>query len=147
MGAVSLLRMGDSPGERATFVWEHINAHRTFYAAMSPLARFTTMPYLLDPQPPPTPRLNDAMWRLKHQQAHDDSMVTLPTWPYSVIGRLPAEQVPDPLPLGLPTNQNLIDTDLDNPGRRNDWLFTNHNEHYVGTTVMPAVSEWVWPFW
>ena len=143
MALPTLLRMGESQGERASFAFDHIMNHRAFYAAMAPLTTYSVMPYL--PLPDNAPQ-NDPMWRFNHQSAHNDAMTALPTWPYSIILGLPTTQVPDPLPIGVPNNQNLVDTDFADRGRRNWWLFSNHSEHYAAQAVMPEIRDWRFPF-
>ena len=121
MANPTLLRLSRS------FDWEHSNAHRYFLGAMSPLYRFSTLPYFIDP------RRDDGMWRLTHQRAHQDAMTTLPFYPYT----------------GVPFTQNLIDLPLSKKSTEqvSFWLFQNHNEHYVGQTQIPADLERIFPFW
>ena len=107
-----------------SFDFEHQMAHRYFLGAMSPLHRFSTLPYWI------APRRDGGMWRLTHQQAHRDAMTTLPFYPYT----------------GVPMTQNLLDLPLSkkNSEQLSWWLFANHAEHYVGQTVMPP--ERIYPF-
>jgi hypothetical protein len=143
MALPTLLRIGDSQGERADFAWEHVMSHRALYAAMAPLTTYSVMPYLPLPDNAPD---NDFMWRFNHQSAHNDALTALPSWPYRIILGLPAAQVPSPLPIGVPNNQNLVDTDFADQGRRRFWTFVNHDEHYAAQIVLPEISEWIYPF-
>jgi hypothetical protein len=121
------------------FPWDHAFAHRNALGVMSPLDRFSSIPYFIDPmQDIATP---GSMWHLDHQSAHNDALANLPT-------EFGASTV------GLFIGQNLRDTDLDDPRQRLWWTFQNHMEHYVGgNTITPNVQfpppapQWVYPFW
>jgi hypothetical protein len=139
MARVSLLHMGDGLGQRAAFEFEHAMAHRNALGVMSPLTRFSVIPYLIDPmQHGNRPA---GKWSLNHQQAHDDALRYLP----SQFGS--ADR-------GLYIGQDLVDSNLDNPRQRTWWIFQNHMEHYIGgSTIIPNVPipppapQWVYPFW
>lgn len=114
-------------------------AHRNALGVMSPLDRFSIIPYFVDPD------LGDnrpaSMWNLDHQQAHNDALNNLP----SAFGATT---------VGLRIGQNLVDSNLSDPEQRRWWTFQNHMEHYVGGNTItpntyfpePAV-QWIWPFW
>jgi hypothetical protein len=152
MALPSLLRLGSTTEERSAFTFEHANAHRNLLGAMSPLTRFSVLPYLLEPM------TGSSAWRLNHQTAHNDALTTLPTFPWSFWIEAsytppPGEEVPAPgyapdvLPLGVGFNQNLIDIDMQNPNVENMqwWLFANHNEHLLAQAVLPEYL--IFPFW
>lgn len=131
MALCSLLRLGTSNTEKATFGFEHAMAHRQLWAAMSPLSRFSVLPYLIDPQQV------GGKYLLNHQQAHWDMAQTLPSY----FGATAAGG------LALTTNPPLQDTPIDNQERMRWWLFANHTDHLDAMSVLPLVEEWVYPFW
>ena len=114
-------------------------AHRNGLGVMSPLDRFSAIPYLLDPmQDISTP---GSGWHLDHQQAHNDAMDYLPT-------EFGASTV------GLRIGGILRDYDLDDERQRKWWEFQNHMEHYVGANSIspnvylpPPAIQWTYPFW
>jgi len=108
----SLLQIGPS------FPWEHQNAHRELLGALSPLYRYSTLPYFMTP-------LDQSLPRLIHQQAHLDAMPT------------PA----------VALSPNLLDTWPKDKNRESLswWLFANHNSHYIAQNEMD--SELTYPFW
>ena len=128
MALVSLLRMGQSPAERAAFSFEHAMAHRTLFGAMSPLTRFSVLPYQLDPQQ------TNGLFRLYHQQAHWDMMANLPSYP-PVTTETGA--------LALASDQIL------QPQFAPDewWTFANHIEHMDAMSTYPEADALVFPFW
>ena len=134
MSGANLLYIGDPK----TFVFEHMMAHRNYFAVMSPLTRFSVLPYLLDPMPVSVPIAGD--WMLDHQQAHNDALNHVPVH-FGVAT------------VGLAVGQILMDTDLNNASQRAWWTFQNHMEHYIAnSTVLPHAFvptgvEWVYPFW
>lgn len=148
MPLVTLLNIDDP-----LFDFEHAMAHREVLAVMAPLSRYSAIPYFIEPWPQPFPPFPapGTDWRQDHQQAHNDLTVALPGfWGADNIG------------FGIPQSQNLIDNDLNNPGSRPWWTFTNHMEHYVAnTSIYPlpgtlptAVAPGWWsevtvnyPFW
>lgn len=125
----------------ATFDFEHAMAHRALLAAMFPLTQFSVLPYLLDPSY--DTQLPATKWHLNHQQAHTDSLTTLPAY---FQGGAPQQT---PQRLGQYNNTILLDSDLSNQDQLTWWTFANHREHYVATqTILPAREiEWRWPFW
>jgi len=139
--------MGTSETEKATFSFEHAMAHRQLWAAMSPLSRFSVLPYLIDPQQ------IGGKYLLNHQQAHWDMSQTLPTFAPG-LGLITVTE-PDGtqqtvVPLGglaLSSNPPLQDTPLDNPDRTKWWLFANHTDHLDAMSTLPLAEEWVFPFW
>jgi hypothetical protein len=99
--------MGTTPAERAVFSFEHAMAHRTLLGAMSPIAKFSLLPYQLDPQ-----RLDNSKYLLDHQQAHNDANSTA---------------------LDINSTNNLIDT----TGNMRWWTFANHLEHFQMFNNLP----------
>jgi hypothetical protein len=136
MGAEVLLNQDDP-----SFAFEHAMAHRRVLGIMSPLDRFSIVPYFIDPM---DPQASADGWHLNHQQAHNDSLNEVPT------GYGATE-------VGLRVGQNLVDTDLTAPQAKAWWTFQNHMEHYVqagtflpATTALPAPQQapnWRYPFW
>jgi hypothetical protein len=136
MSLASLL----NPDEPA-FAWEHQMAHRTNLGVMSPLTRFSVIPYWLDPlanteQPA-------SAWHLDHQQAHNDSALHLPS---AYLGTA----------VGIELHANLVDYDLSNPEQRQWWAFQNQLEHFVGNNAIlpqpqipppPPAPIFRFPFW
>lgn len=117
MSTAYLLKMPDDPLGQATYFFEEAMAHRTLLGAMSPLDRFSVLPYLLDPF------LDNGMWFLNHQQAQNDALTTL-------------------VPLFGATN--LVDTDMDNPEQRTWFEFVNHQELYVATGLLSGPLNPAW---
>lgn len=133
MAVVSLLQIGTTPTQKATFAFEHAMAHRNYLGIMAPLTRFSVIPYLLDPMASINPA---GAWHQSHQQAHDDALTTVPTaWGAKTVG--------------LFVGRNLRDTDLRNREQKTWWTFQNHMEHYIanGTTLPVTGTRWRWPFW
>lgn len=121
MSIVALLRRPDNPTSLAAFEFEHAMAHRTLYATMGPLHRWSVLPYFLDPSHHvDTPASH---WHLRHQQAHNDFTSSIP----SGYERMDA---------GVPTSQILIDSNLDNAESRTWWTFANHTEHFIANESM-----------
>jgi hypothetical protein len=115
-------------------------AHRNALGVMSPLPRFSVVPYFIDPaQNIGTP---GSKWHLNHQQAHNDALENLPSY-------FGASTV------GLPSGGILRDYNLDDPRQRAWWTFQNWQEHYVGGDAIlpnvqpqpPAIGRWTYPFW
>jgi hypothetical protein len=121
MAHVSLLNTQDP-----NFAFEHWNVHRQALGVMSPLTRFSLVPYFLDPiQDPNQPA---GPWHLNHQQAHNDAENQLPTTYTSRDS-------------GVNFGSNLVDTNLSHAWNRSWWTFQNHLEHYVGNnTILPATD-------
>lgn len=133
--ARSVLLNSDDP----IFSFEHAMAHRNAMGVMSPLTRFSVIPYFIDPVERDVS--NASKYQLNHQQAHNDALLHLPT------------EFGAPT-IGLRFGQNLIDYDLRNPASKKLWAFYNHQEHYVGgNTILPNVQfpppapQWAYPFW
>jgi hypothetical protein len=123
------------------FVWEHAMAHRNALGVMSPLTRFSAVPYFIDPF---TARRPADQWHFDHQQAHDDSQ-----------NHLPADYLGD-IVVGTGVGANLVDSDLSDPWNRSWWTFKNHIEHFVGSNTIlpqpqtpppPPAPVWKFPFW
>ena len=111
--------MPDTPNELAFFWFSEAMAHRTLLGAMSPLDRFTVLPYLLDPFQ------DTGMWRLNQQQAQNDAMESLQL-------------------TTIPAAQNLYDTDFSNPAQAAWFTFVNHLELYVATAQLPSPLKPAW---
>ena len=126
MAGASLLKMPDTKTGRAAFAFEHMMAHRLLFGGMAPLDRFSVLPYLLDPM------TEASKWNLNHGQAHDDALLTLPSYFGS----------PD---VGIPGTSLMVDANLSDEGKRTWWTFTNHHEHYLASGALEL--ELVFPFW
>jgi hypothetical protein len=123
------------------FAFQHAMYHRNALGVMSPLTRFSVIPYFIDPA---TGKRSADSWYLNHGQAHNDAMNNLPS---TYLGEVTA---------GSGVGANLVDTVLDNPWSRSWWVFQNNLEHYVGAnTILPApqipppppAPTWTFPFW
>jgi hypothetical protein len=129
------MTQGDNPNNEV-FSFEHAMSHRTFFGVMSPLTRFSVLPYFLDPMD--GTNLEAGNWHLNHQQAHDDAYSALPQY-YSAK------------PIGIPGGSILVNVDFDNADAVKWWEFTNMVEHQVLTaTILPSPSpniQWTYPFW
>lgn len=168
MAQVSLLRMGGSATERATYAFEHAMATRTLYGAMSPISQFSVLPYYIDPQQA------GGMYRLRHQQAHWDALSAIPSYPPGIgvitIDTPAGQTVTLPEIPGRVTNtvvnidgsttttfvpsgaiaqgsdQPLADrefTKIESPW----WIFANHIEHYNAMDAYPLAEDLTFPFW
>lgn len=133
MSRVSLLNSYDP-----TFSFEHAVSHRTALGVMSPLYRFSVIPYFIDPME--VTEQPGGPWHLNHQQAHTDAASQLPI-------------ALDQRRRGVDLNANLLDYALENPDSRAWWTFVNHLEHYVGSGTVavtpqpPPAPQWTFPFW
>lgn len=123
------------------FGFEHAMSHRNALGVMSPLTRFSAIPYFVDPfvqtDEPGGP------WHFNHQQAHNDAASQLPP----ELGSTKR---------GIPNTASLLDYDFSDPDSRAWWTFVNHLEHFVGgNTVLPQSApqppppapQWKYPFW
>lgn len=108
--------------------FQHGMSHRLYMSIMAPLTRFSGMPYFVEPRFDPSPPAA-ANWRRNHQRAHDDL----------------ANHVPSDFPaaaFGIPAWSNLVDTDLNDPGERQWWVFANFTEHRIADqTMQPFPTE------
>lgn len=137
----TLMVLPDVDNSRWRSVWEfdHAMAHRQYLALMAPLNRFSAIPYFIEPLPaptPPFPRPAD-LWSLDHQQAHNDYQLSLPSiWGTTEVG------------FGIPSTQNLIDTDLNAAESRSWWTHANHQQHYIAdNAILPLTTPGTYPFW
>jgi hypothetical protein len=119
----------------AAFGFDHAMRHRSHLGAMSPLDRFSLVPYQIDPE------RNEPFWHLVHGQAHIDFTDTLPSWWYLLHPR----QWPND-GIGIPSRQPIVDTDLTNESKRNWWEFVNNQEH-LAAEASTTNATLVWPFW
>jgi hypothetical protein len=137
MALVTLLNINDP-----AFGFENAMATRNELGVMSPLTRFSVIPYFLDPIMPVMPTPAD-WWNLNHQQAHNDAMNALP---YAYLSDID---------LSFAVGANLVDTDLNDPEERSWWTFINHLEHFVSSNAIlpnPQIPPtegpiFVYPFW
>lgn len=132
MARVTLLHLGDP----AAFDFEHAMAHRNALGVMSPLTRWSVVPYLLDPRQ--NSDVPASMWHTNHQQAHDDAQRALPDY-YGATsyGNLAIAGI-------------LADYDLSKPDQLRWWTFKNHMDHMIGgSTILPpgTTPRWTFPFW
>jgi hypothetical protein len=98
-------------------------AHREYLGVMSPLPRFSVIPYWVDPMTAKRPADN---WHFNHQQAHDDADNAIPSTymgPPAVVGFSP----------------NMKDANLSDPWGKAWWTFINNREHFVeSNAILPA---------
>lgn len=114
------------------FAFEHMMAHRRYFAVMSPLNRFSVLPYVLDPVY--DTEIRASMWHQNHQQAHTDFATSLPA-NYNTKE------------IGLPTFQPVADSDLANPESATWWTFIQHREHFLADEAILPTQAGTFPFW
>lgn len=119
----TLLVIPDHEAGRNLFAFDHAMAHRSNYQVMGPLPQWTVMPYWIDPfEKDARPATK---WHLNHQRSHDDFNSYLPADRASTVP-------------GIPSRQNLIDSNLQDDGIQSWWTFLNFQEHMVATdAVLP----------
>jgi hypothetical protein len=146
--------------ENPTFSFEHAMSHRTLLGTMSPLTRFSVLPYFLDPM-----QYTDIVagnWHIIHWQAQSDAFSYLPSYynAYNYIRTITHPQPPPPQPpipptsvpptLGLPNGQVMSDADFSTDEGLKWWEFTNMIEHQVAEgTILPVSApntRWLFPF-
>ena len=129
------------------YEFEHMMQHREYFAIMSPLDRFSVLPYLLDPAF--GTEIRAGPWNLHHQQAHNDFSETVPAyWNAQTVG------------FGISANNIMVDSNQDDPESRTWFTFLNHQEHYItNEAILPLPASelsppgwWnevtlVYPFW
>lgn len=116
------------------FAWEHMNAHRRYFAMMAPLDRFSALPYLLDPTYNTDQRATN--WHHNHQKAHTDFATALPR----NYNALPEE-------VGISTAQPLAEHDLSDAESLTWWSFVQHREHYLADAAVLPILAGTYPFW
>ena len=121
--------LAQNPVQNHTFSFEHAMSHRRLLANLSPLGRFSVIPYHVDPG------RNNTHWHLDHGQSHDDFQMNLPGW-YG----------PGTFDILNPA-YNIIDTDLMSESQRKWWTFQNHQEHLVAENINSLTEVWIFPFW
>ena len=126
----SLLTMDDP-----SYFFDHQMAHRLPLGAMSPLDRFSPLPYILDPY------REGGWWRLLHSTAQDSFIEDLPSWP----GSRGQEGWPND-GIGLASDQPLFAPDIFKPGHRKWFEFANFQEHRIAEASI-SFEELVYPFW
>jgi hypothetical protein len=136
-----------------TFGFEHEQAHRFSWGSMSPLTRYSVMPYILYPHPS-----NQADWHQDHQQAHDDMQQTLPGtfggigFLDLILGIIPPGFIFPDIPVaqtGTISQQhpyfNVQDYDLTIWAQREWWTFQNHYAHLDSQSSQNSAT-FVFPF-
>jgi hypothetical protein len=122
--------------QKNVFAFEHAMAHRNVQAVMGPLTQWTVMPYFIDPTDYQATPANK--WNLNHQQAHDDFTKNLPAFSTARVA-------------GIPMNQNLMDTDLQDQSRIAWWTHNNHQQHLVAANAVLPLPSWMeqaqMPWW
>lgn len=114
------------------FAFEHMMAHRRYFSQMSPLDRYSALPYLLDPAYDTAIRAS--LWHLNHQKAHTDFATSLPA-NYNTVE------------VGIPTAQPLADSDLSDEASLTWWTFLQHREHFLADQAILPLQSGMWPFW
>ena len=110
----------DSPRHNV-FSFEHAMAHRGLMAVMAPLTQWSIMPYYIDPTN--FGARAATKWPFNHQQAHNDLTDYLPAYSTAPTA-------------GIPTNKNLVDVRIDDPGSRAWWTHNNHQEHLIAANAI-----------
>jgi hypothetical protein len=143
MAQISLIKYPDDQQGNNAFVWEHAMSHRSYMGAMAPLTGFSRVPYLLDPEYRTEIPASD--WHMSHQQAHWDALNGVSSW-FNIAPVLPTPTAAGS-GIGIPSHQNLVDTDLQSQGQQQWWTFANHMEHYALTNGINLLTELTFPFW
>lgn len=139
--------------QEETFGFEHEQAHRRLWGSMSPLTRFSVLPYILYPRPG-----NMGDWHMDHEQAHRDLQDVLPgTFGGVGFGDLLGGLIPPGFPFPpLPPDQtqtisqlapsfNIQDYDLTVWSQREWWTFQNHYSHLIAESTQNSAA-FVYPF-
>ena len=116
------------------FSFEHMQAHRRYFAMMAPLDRFSALPYLLDPPLHTEIRASD--WHLNHSKSHIDFARTLPS-----------EYNAPATPERNPAAQPIMDYNLSNTEYIASWSFQQHREHFLADQAVLPLLTGTWPFW
>ena len=153
MSLASLLWWRGSPMQDPTFAFEHSQAHATLLGTMSPLTRFSAVPYILSPG-----ANNKDMWHRNHQQAHTDNQDVFAGYFGGTgfgIFRFPGQRIPVPTPPEYPAGglsqlgpgYIIEDYDLSFEPQRNWWLFQNHQAHLDAQQIQDqALRGFIFPF-
>ena len=139
--------------QEETFGFEHEQAHRGLWGSMSPLTRFSVLPYILYPNPN-----NSGGWHLDHEWAHRDYQSVLPGtfggigFLNLVDGLVPPEFIFPDIPVAqtgtisqLAPSFNIEDYELQIRARREWWTFQNHYAHLDAQSVQNSAT-FVFPF-
>jgi hypothetical protein len=103
---------------------------------MSPLTRFSVIPYLLEPYDH-----NITPWHRNHQQAHTDFQSALAGY----LGGTAFGGSPPPFSQ-LGPGYNIEDYDLSTESQANWWTFQNHIAHLDAESVVSLIEELIFPF-
>jgi hypothetical protein len=151
MSLCTLLHWKPPPMQDPTFAFEHSQAHARLLGIMSPLTRFTVVPYILSPG-----ANNSDMWHRNHQQAHSDSIDTIPGYfggtGFGSFFHGPHPPHPIPTPPAGPVTQlgpayNIEDYDLSDVPQRIWWTFQNHIAHLdAEQTQDQTLRGFIFPF-
>jgi hypothetical protein len=136
-----------------TFSFEHSQAHARLLGTMSPLGRFSAVPYILSPG-----ANNIDMWHRNHQQAHSDNQdIFAGYFGGTGFGIFFFPGLPFP-PIDVPTFPEepqtqqapgfiIEDYDLTFEPQRNWWLFQNHQAHLNAELIQDqALRGFIFPF-
>ena len=144
------------------FPFVHAMEHRAMLGIMSPLTRFSGLPYFVEPMIGGL--LPAQNWNLNHQSAQDDMLRNVPTqyaWQY-IITTSPNPTPPPPtittqtdptITYGLKIGGDLMDYDLADPRQRIWWTWQNLQDHMAASRmVLPAPAplpapQTIFPFW
>ena len=138
--------------QEEVFGFEHLQAHALLWANMSPLNRFSVLPYLIYPFP-----TNQAEWHWDHQQATNDAQSALPGvfggigfLDLLIGGIIPPEFVFPDIPITGTISQlapgfNIQDYDLTIGPQLEWWTFQNHYWHLAAQSVLNSAT-FVFPF-
>ena len=139
--------------QEEAFGFEHEQAHRLLWGSMSPLTRYSALPYILYPHP-----TNISDWHFDHWQAHQDFINTLPGtfggigFLNLVDGIIPIDFIFPDIPEAqtgtisqLGPAYNIEDYDLDIWSQREWWSFQNHYAHLDAQSIQNSAT-FVYPF-
>ena len=146
MSIVALLNSNDP-----MFEFEHMMAHREYFAVMRPLYQFNVLPYLLDPSTAQSPADD---WNNRHRTAHDDFNSNLPSNFNNGYTITTVTPVPPPTPPHPPYQQAtaidgagtfgiqapgiLLEGRGSTPEQQSWWTFVNHQQHYeANNAILP----------
>lgn len=114
MPLVTLINMDDP-----MWAFEEAMGHRLLLGGMSPLDRFSALPYFLEFQ------VGLPMWRLNQQTAQDDAITTLGA-------------------VAIPAPQPVMDNRFETPDQRAWFSLTNEMETRIAASLLPRPTLPAW---
>lgn len=111
MALCSLLNLPTDDREAHGFVFDHDQEHRREMLVGSGRSSLAALqPNIIDPAPIDNTSRRAGNWHQDHQRAHDDFYLAQAK---------------------VPSNQNMIDSNLAEPASLAWWTFVNHMQHYI----------------